>query len=58
MPLFMALRGIAGLPLPCPQGDVLPLAGGGLVVIDTGSGNTIPLTGVNIADLDAADFIF
>lgn len=36
MPLFMALRGIAGLPLPCPQGDVLPLATGGFVVIDYG----------------------
>jgi serralysin len=31
---------------------------GGNVEIDTGSGNSITLTGVNIADLDAADFIF
>lgn len=28
------------------------------VVIDTGGGNSIVLTGVNLSDLDAADFIF
>lgn len=31
---------------------------GGNVVIDTGSGNSITLTGVNLGDLDATDFIF
>jgi serralysin len=28
------------------------------VLIDTGSGNSITLSGVNLADLDAGDFIF
>ena len=31
---------------------------GGNVVIDTGSGNSITLIGVNLADLDTADFMF
>lgn len=31
---------------------------GSAVVIDTGSGNSIRLNGVNLSDLDAADFIF
>ena len=31
---------------------------GGNVVIDTGGGNSITLTGVSIGDLDASDFIF
>ena len=31
---------------------------GANVVIDTGGGNTITLNGVNLADLDATDFIF